>query len=252
MYINIYLLFFGGPRLLVKIQNKTSKQEFKHINVLAMVGVVLNQQNSYILLEKMSGCFLDLLRESILSYKDILDKVMQVAAGMEYIHFQNILHCDLAARNVLISPSGVLKISDFGMARLDGSEDCDLRGKMVSFWLMVEMQYIWNDTHTHTRTHTYTPSSSKKSQKNTRTHTRRRSSQSAGPHPKCLKTLFLPNPQMYGRTVCCSTSLSRQAMCLIPPWQTRFVWWLKKLCWNCFVVKRSFFIIFYYYYSHIS
>lgn len=41
------------------------------------------------------------------STRDLLDKAMQCAAGMEYVHHHNILHCDLAARNILVSETGV-------------------------------------------------------------------------------------------------------------------------------------------------
>ena len=37
---------------------------------------------------------------------------MEMAAGMEYIHHQDILHCDLAARNVLVNKAGTLKVSE--------------------------------------------------------------------------------------------------------------------------------------------
>ncbi|VDK33579.1 unnamed protein product [Gongylonema pulchrum] len=39
------------------------------------------------------------------------------ACGLEYIHAQNIIHRDIAARNVLYTMNKVAKISDFGMSR---------------------------------------------------------------------------------------------------------------------------------------
>ena len=37
--------------------------------------------------------------------------------------FKKILHCDLAARNILISEGFVLKISDFGMTRTASDDE---------------------------------------------------------------------------------------------------------------------------------
>ena len=48
----------------------------------------------------MNGSILELLQQTNLSNKEILDRVVQVAAGMEHLHYKDIIHCDLAARNI--------------------------------------------------------------------------------------------------------------------------------------------------------
>ncbi len=35
---------------------------------------------------------------------------------MAYIHSKNLIHCDLAARNLLVDNSGTTKVADFGLA----------------------------------------------------------------------------------------------------------------------------------------
>lgn len=49
--------------------------------------------------------------------QDFLVWALQISKGMEYLASRNILHGDLAARNVLLSENNVVKISDFGLAR---------------------------------------------------------------------------------------------------------------------------------------
>ncbi|OWA55625.1 hypothetical protein BV898_20013 [Hypsibius exemplaris] len=55
--------------------------------------------------------------ENVLSTKDLIWFAYQIARGMEYLASRHIIHCDLAARNVLVASEKIVKIADFGMAR---------------------------------------------------------------------------------------------------------------------------------------
>ena len=71
-------------------------------------------------------CMLDILHKDELNELQLLQYARQVAAGMQYLHSQEVLHCDLAARNILVSAEGELKICDFSHSRIDGSYLCSM------------------------------------------------------------------------------------------------------------------------------
>ena len=67
-----------------------------------------------------------LLRAGKLNTSRLVKWTRQIASGMEFLSLKNIVHGDLALRNVLLPRSDVAKISDFGLARKHQQLQCDV------------------------------------------------------------------------------------------------------------------------------
>ncbi|XP_058122568.1 vascular endothelial growth factor receptor 1-like [Anopheles ziemanni] len=76
------------------------------------------------------------------STTDLLYWASQIACGMEYLSTSGIIHGDLAARNVLLCEGSIVKIGDFGMARVIRRDDVyrksDNDALLPLAWMAVE------------------------------------------------------------------------------------------------------------------
>src|SRR5262249_26086414 len=52
-----------------------------------------------------------------------LEAMIQLCSGVAVVHASGVVHRDIKPRNVLINWDGVLKLTDFGIAQLDGSQE---------------------------------------------------------------------------------------------------------------------------------
>src|SRR5262249_34640609 len=67
-----------------------------------------------------------------LSLRKALDVGIQIASGLAAAHARGIVHRDIKPANILISRSGVVRIADFGLAKLQGPFGPDSDGESTA------------------------------------------------------------------------------------------------------------------------
>jgi serine/threonine protein kinase len=85
-----------------------------HPNVCHVYDVGSN----YLVMELVQGETLDdRIRDGRVSQAEALPLAKQIAHALEVAHERGVIHCDLKPGNIKITPDGIVKVLDFGLAR---------------------------------------------------------------------------------------------------------------------------------------
>ena len=87
----------------------------KHPNIVAVFDVGAAEGVSYIVSELVEG---ESLHGAKFASRKAIDIAVQIAAGLAAAHDAGIIHRDLKPDNILLTASGLVKILDFGLAKI--------------------------------------------------------------------------------------------------------------------------------------
>src|SRR5579862_779337 len=92
----------------------------QHPGIVSIFDAGKQENMAYIVMELVSGVTF----ESMLSAEPrpiqstLLGVCRQAASALDYAHAQGVLHRDIKPSNILVQPNGVVKIVDFGIAKI--------------------------------------------------------------------------------------------------------------------------------------
>jgi len=123
--------------------------ELRHPNIITYLGTCIELNRKMIVMEFMEyGCLHEYIFNEIPDFGNLLNIAKDVAVGMQFLHYNKILHRDFNSKNILLSSDMVAKVADFGLSRkkLDNTNLSYTMGQIP--WMAPEViSYSKNYTH---------------------------------------------------------------------------------------------------------
>lgn len=115
--------FFREAKLLAKLT---------HPNIVQVYDIIDDQHAVYYTMEFVNGEPLDKIAGATGLPRDkVIEYAVQMLKGIEYAHSMQIIHRDLKPANIIVRKDGIVKIADFGLAKLLGSTSLTMAGTVM-------------------------------------------------------------------------------------------------------------------------
>jgi tetratricopeptide (TPR) repeat protein len=145
----------------ILFENLATQEEFKrrflreaqavaridHPNVVTIYEVVQDEETCAIVMELLNGRPLSdlLVEEPVKPLSEILNIVHQITLGLQCSHELGVYHRDIKPGNVILNESGVAKILDFGLARVEGLSAITMTGNVMGTIDYIAPEQVLNE-----------------------------------------------------------------------------------------------------------
>lgn len=112
--------FEGNSEIVANfIKEARSSASLVHPNVVSVYDVCEYGGINYMVMELVDGKTLKkyITKHPRLPWQEACDYAIQIAQGIQAAHERNIIHRDIKPQNIIMAPGGVLKVTDFGIAK---------------------------------------------------------------------------------------------------------------------------------------
>lgn len=119
-------------------------KDLKHPNIVRCFGGISEDEHRFYAMELVDGGTVEdeFKRRGKLPWEQVVEYAEQMAAALQASHEKGVIHRDVKPGNFLISRSGRLKLSDFGLARIDAGRKITRAGKTAGTVLYMAPEQI--------------------------------------------------------------------------------------------------------------
>ena len=126
--------FSSNKDILDKFKQEANAVAFlSHPNIVNIYNVGSEDQIHYIVMEYVKGKTLKevIKAQGKLSVEETLNYSYQIARALESAHNSNIIHRDIKPQNIMLTKDGLIKVTDFGIAKHSDSVTITNSGKII-------------------------------------------------------------------------------------------------------------------------
>ncbi len=104
-----------------------------HQNIVNIYDVSVRENIKYIVMEYVEGITLKsyMQHREVLNLREIISYTTQILKALEHAHKKGIVHRDIKPHNIMLLKNGVIKVTDFGIAKLPNTETISMTEKAI-------------------------------------------------------------------------------------------------------------------------
>jgi serine/threonine-protein kinase len=121
------------------VQEAKLQVKLSHPNVVNILNYLEDNRNIYLIMEYIQGETLEarLRRSGALPVAECCRITVGVLEALSFMHRQGIIHRDIKPSNIMITDSGQIKVTDFGIAKATGEKGLTRTGTQLgTVWYM--------------------------------------------------------------------------------------------------------------------
>ena len=125
-------------------------RKVRHKNIVQLIGAMTKPPRLCLVTEFMKGgsALQFLHKHAPLKLPQLLKLSLGVALGMDYLHKVNVVHRDLKTANLLMDENEVVKVADFGVARVKSTDGTPMTAETGTYrWMAPEVIAHQHYTH---------------------------------------------------------------------------------------------------------
>ncbi len=95
-----------------------------HPNIVKILDVSVKTEHKFIVMEYINGITLReyMTRKGALNWREALAFITQILLALDHAHMKGVIHRDIKPQNIMVVEGGVIKVADFGIAKIPDAE----------------------------------------------------------------------------------------------------------------------------------